>query len=68
MKNITVAVSDIAYLKARVWAAEHDTSISAVVAWFLNALPAYKAAARQFSTQPEPRQPGSPAVPKPRVP
>ena len=58
MKNITVSISDTAYLKARVWAAEHETSISAVVAYLLAILPTHKAAARQFS-QPDPPQPAA---------
>ena len=39
MKNITVSISDTAYLRARVWAAERETSISAVVAYLLETLP-----------------------------
>lgn len=31
MKNITVTVDDEIYHKARVWAAEHRTSVSAIV-------------------------------------
>ena len=30
MRNITVAVSDDSYRKARIWAAKRDTSVSAV--------------------------------------
>jgi len=59
MKNITVAVPDVTYLKARVWAAEHETSISAVVAYLLAILPRHKAAARQFSPPGPPPQPGA---------
>ena len=55
MKNITVTVPETTYFKARVWAAEHETSISAVVAYLLAILPTHKAAARQFS-QPDPPQ------------
>jgi hypothetical protein len=47
-RNITIAVPDAIYLKARVWAAEHDTSISAVVAYLLATLPNHKRAAQQF--------------------
>ena len=39
MRNITVAVSDGAYRRARVWAAQHDTSISAVVGYCIEHLP-----------------------------
>ena len=68
MKNITVKVTDVAYLRARVWAAEHETSVSAAVTWFLEDLPRHKGAARQFSkpnagndreSQPAPRNASS---------
>jgi hypothetical protein len=36
MKNITVSVDDTTYRRARVRAAEQDTSVSAVVKRFLN--------------------------------
>ena len=49
MKNITVKVTDVTYFRARVWAAEHKTSVSAAVTWFLSTLPTHKGAARQFS-------------------
>ena len=49
MKNITVTVPETTYFKARIWAAEHETSISAVVAFLLEILPKHKGAARQFS-------------------
>ncbi len=48
MKNITVAVPESAYIKARVWAAEHQTSLSAVVAYLLRTLPETKRAADRF--------------------
>lgn len=51
MKNITVKVTDVAYLRARVWAAEHETSVSAAVTWFLEDLPRHKGAARRFSRE-----------------
>ena len=38
-KNITVTVPEETYRQARVWAAERDTSISAVVAYLLESLP-----------------------------
>jgi hypothetical protein len=38
MKNITVSISDVAYLKARVWTAEHGSSLSSVVAYLLETL------------------------------
>jgi hypothetical protein len=39
MPNITVTVSEEAYRRARVWAAENDTSISAVVQYCIERLP-----------------------------
>jgi len=39
MPNITVTVSEDAYRKARVWAAENDTSVSAVVQYCIEHLP-----------------------------
>jgi hypothetical protein len=48
MKNITVAVSESTYIRARVWAAEHQTSVSAVVAFLLQTLPETKRAADRF--------------------
>jgi hypothetical protein len=38
MKNITVAVTDRAYKYARIWAVNHDTSISGIVQIFLEGL------------------------------
>ena len=40
MKNITVSVDEETYRRARVAAAEHDTSVSALVRQFLRELPA----------------------------
>jgi hypothetical protein len=39
MKNITVSINDNAYYQARVWAARCQTSVSAIVAHFLERLP-----------------------------
>ena len=39
MPNITVTVSEDAYRAARVWAAQNDTSISAVVQYCIEHLP-----------------------------
>lgn len=38
MKNITVTISDKGYHAARVWAAEHRTSLSKTVAFILDNL------------------------------
>ena len=42
MSNITVNIPDDVYRRARVWAAERDTSISAVVKYLLETLPGIK--------------------------
>jgi hypothetical protein len=39
MRNITVSVTDAQYRKARVWAAERDTSVSHMVQYLLANLP-----------------------------
>ena len=46
MRNITVAVSDAVYRDARVWAAQHGTSISATVQRLLEHLPTLERAPR----------------------
>lgn len=38
MRNITVAIDDEVYMRARVWCAEHDTSVSAIVQYMLSTL------------------------------
>ncbi len=38
MRNVTVAIPDEAYRRARIWAAEHDTSLSAVVRYLLETM------------------------------
>ena len=48
MRNITVSVPDDAYRKARIWAAERDVSVSAIVAYLIQNLPDQKRAARRF--------------------
>ena len=48
MRNITVSVNDNAYRRARVWAAERDVSVSAVVAYLLEHLPGLPIAKRAF--------------------
>ena len=68
MKNITVSISDTAYLKARVWAAEHETSLSAVVAYLLETLPKIKPANVHYplrsETPPASSSPPSPLPPR----
>jgi hypothetical protein len=48
MRNITVTVSDETYRLARVWAAERDTSVSAVVQFLLQSLKGMPHAGRAF--------------------
>ena len=48
MKNITVTISDKGYHAARVWAAEHRTSLSKTVAVILDNLPYIKMASGAF--------------------
>jgi len=55
MKNITVAVPESTYIKARVWAADHQTSVSAVVAYLLHTLPETKRAADHFPRGEKPK-------------
>ena len=40
MRNITVNISDETYREARAWAARRDTSVSAVMQYLLQTLPA----------------------------
>jgi hypothetical protein len=46
MKNITVTVSDRAYRQARVWAGQHDSSLSRIVQYLISTLPNISRAAR----------------------
>ncbi len=48
MKKITVAVHERTYRQARVWAAQNDISLSALVAWLLETLPGLPRAAHAF--------------------
>ena len=48
MRNITVTVSDQTYRQARVWAAQRDTSVSAVVTYLLHTLPGMSRAEAAF--------------------
>ncbi len=54
-KNITVAVTPMTYTRARVWAAERNVSLSAVVAKFLDDLPKLRSASN-FSKADLPRK------------
>ena len=48
MRNITVAIPDDVHLRARVWAAQRDTSLSAVVRYLLETLPGISRSASAF--------------------
>jgi hypothetical protein len=48
MKNITVAISNEGYQAARVWAAEHRTSLSKTVAFILENLPKIPMGSKAF--------------------
>ena len=51
MKNITVSVDDGTYRRARVKAAERDTSVSALVKQFLIGLAAEESSAERLARQ-----------------
>jgi hypothetical protein len=58
MRNITVTVSDQSYRQARVWAAQRDTSVSAVVQYLLQTLPGMPRAEKAFpAAQPAQNKP-----------
>ncbi len=79
MKNITVSIPENAYLRARVWSAEHECSLSCIVAYLLETLPRIRRANARCPLRPEtpsvssgkPLTPGpqssSPSVPSPSV-
>ena len=48
MHNITVVIGDDCYRRARVWAAQHDTSLSAVVRHLLETLLGLQRANKAF--------------------
>jgi hypothetical protein len=60
MRNITVTVSDQSYRQARVWAAQRDTSVSAVVQYLLQTLPGISRATTAFPVAKPPQN--SPAA------
>jgi hypothetical protein len=69
MRNITVTIPDDAYRRARVWAAQRDTSLSAVVKHLLETLPGSSRAASTFPLRnsnpasPSPANPSPPPTP-----
>lgn len=48
MRNITISLTDDIYRTARVWAAERDTHVSAVVQYLIESLPDIDRANRAF--------------------
>jgi len=48
MRNITVSLPDDCYTRARVWAAQRDTSVSAVVRYLLETMPGVPRAVKAF--------------------
>jgi hypothetical protein len=70
MKNITVTVSDKSYREARVWAAQHDSSLSRIVQYLIETLPGIRRAALAFPgantnpERPETPPPGPPSTEK----
>jgi hypothetical protein len=71
--NITVCVSENTYHQERVWAARHRTSISAVVQFLLENLPAVSRAVHSlreedpdFGTYTRARQAPAPPAPTPQ--
>ena len=73
MKNITVSISETAYLRARVWTAEHGSSLSSVVAYLLETLPKIKPANVHYPLRSETPPASSslsssPLVPSPLIP
>jgi hypothetical protein len=48
MRNITVSVTDQAYRRARVWAAERDASLSRIVQYLIETLPTVSRAVQAF--------------------
>jgi len=81
MKNITVSIPENAYLRARVWSAEHECSLSCIVAYLLETLPRIRRATAQYPLRAETPPAGSgkplttssprlssPSVPSPLVP
>lgn len=59
MKNITVTISNQGYDAARVWAAEHCTSLSKTVAFILENLPNIPMGSKAFPARKPPATPPS---------
>jgi len=59
MKNITVCISNQGYDAARVWAAEHHTSLSKAVAFILENLPNIPMGSKAFPRSKPPATPTS---------
>jgi hypothetical protein len=66
MRNITVTIPDDCYTKARVWAAQRNTSVSAVVKYLLKTLPGRRRAAMAFPIRnPNPVNTNQDSTPEP---
>ncbi len=48
MPKVNIKVPDETFRRARIWAAQRDTSVSAIVKYLLETLPSFKSASRAF--------------------
>jgi hypothetical protein len=63
MPNITVTVSESAYRQARIWAATHNTSVSAIVQYCIERLPTMRLSVEATAaTARRRKQPSAPAA------
>jgi hypothetical protein len=61
MRNITISIDDETYRRARLWAAERDTSVSAIVKCILTTLPA-RMTSKPVPAPPPPHETGSGSI------
>ena len=66
-RNVTLAISLEAHLKARLWAAHYDVSLSAVVSALLEGMPGNPNAARAAERIHQQRQTSAHPSPSPHV-
>jgi len=52
MSKVTIRVPETTWRRARVWAAERDTSITAITRYLVENLPSIKRAGRAFPVSP----------------
>jgi hypothetical protein len=63
MRNITVTVNDNTYLRARVWEARRDMSVSHLVRSILEDLPGFvRIFSPSLALKPDPSQPTEPQI------